>query len=295
MMAGFSGDAYKATKIKKNAAQNLRTYPAVNGGKTEVGLTGSICYICPLLDNSKNAVMEICRKLFIPFLALCSLSACSVSRHAAKRPVAQRRTDTLHRIAFIDGISIRRDGHPSVQKAKGYHSPAPEKVGAPPTSLQTKYAQILEVATEDIEDSTLFSFIDAWWGTPYRYGGESRSGIDCSAFVQALYAVVFGIASLPRTAEQQYEDCKKIRHISRLKEGDLVFFRIHSRHISHVGVYLQNDHFVHASFSSGVMISDLHDPYWMRYYAGGGEPQEAAGDATGLAAKAEGETTDPDP
>lgn len=239
--------------------------------------------------------MEICRKLIVPFLALCSLSACSVSRHAAKRPVAQRRTDSLQQIAFIDGISIRRTGHSSVQKAKGYHSAAPEKISAPATSLQSKYAQILDVETDDIADSALFSFIDAWWGTPYRYGGDSRSGIDCSAFVQALYAMVFGIASLPRTAQEQYEDCKKIRHISRLKEGDLVFFRIHSRRITHVGVYLENDRFVHASFSSGVMISDLRDPYWMRYYAGGGEPRETAGGATGLAAKAEGEATDPDP
>lgn len=55
-----------------------------------------------------------------------------------------------------------------------------------------------------------------------------------------------------------------------LREGDLVFFRIHHRRISHVGIYLENDKFVHASTSAGVMISDLNEPYWKRYFAGAG-------------------------
>lgn len=223
--------------------------------------------------------MQVCRpKLIVPFLALFSLSACSVSRHSA-RPSAHAapKPRSPQKLAFIDGISIRGDGHSSVHKASGYQSATPEKISYAPTSLQEKYAGMLDVRPANIYDTALFSFIDSWWGTPYRFGGDSRSGIDCSAFVQTLYGAVFGITSLPRTAEQQYEDCRKIRHISRLREGDLVFFHIHSRHITHVGVYLQNHKFVHASFSSGVMISDLTDPYWTRYFAGGGEPLEMQG------------------
>jgi lipoprotein Spr len=55
-----------------------------------------------------------------------------------------------------------------------------------------------------------------------------------------------------------------------MREGDLVFFKIGQNTVSHVGVYLTNDRFVHASTSSGVMISDLKEPYWKKYYAGGG-------------------------
>ena len=55
-----------------------------------------------------------------------------------------------------------------------------------------------------------------------------------------------------------------------MKEGDLVFFKIGQSTVSHVGVYLANDRFVHASTSSGVMISDLNEAYWKKYYAGGG-------------------------
>jgi lipoprotein Spr len=222
--------------------------------------------------------MKVCRNLILPFLVMSFLSACSLFKHT-QTAVHETATpaDTSSDLAFIDGISIQRNSHPSSQRVNGYHSPEPKVAtgSLTATALQEKYAQILEVSSGDIDDTELFSFIDSWWGTPYRYGGDSRSGIDCSAFVQALYAAVFGITTIPRTAQEQYDDSKKIKHISRLKEGDLVFFRIRSRHISHVGIYLQNDKFVHASFSSGVMISDLNDHYWRRYFAGGGEPREA--------------------
>lgn len=221
--------------------------------------------------------MRVCHNLILLLLCITFFSACSTMKQSqtTRKPAAPSRDD--QDIAFIDGISIHQNGHSTKQKSQGYESPAP-LVATPDinaSTLQQKYASILEVPTGEIDNEQLFSFIDSWWGTPYRYGGESRSGIDCSAFVQILYASVFGIASLPRTAEQQYKDSKKIKHINRLKEGDLVFFRIHSRRISHVGIYLKNNKFVHASFSSGVMISDLTDKYWKRYYAGGGEPLEA--------------------
>lgn len=235
--------------------------------------------------------MKECRNLFFLFLAMSLLSACSMMKGVQTvhdQASSAHQTKDSDKITFINDITIKRNGHLSTQKVKGYSSPLPASslnrgMESPAIlTLQQKYAQMLGVPDTDIDDSSLYSFIDSWYGTPYLYGGDSRSGIDCSAFVQLLYGAVFGIISLPRTADEQYKDSKKIKRIHKLKEGDLVFFHIHSRRINHVGVYLQNDKFINASVSSGVTISDLTDPYWQRYFACGGEPRQAV-DATGVA------------
>lgn len=117
--------------------------------------------------------------------------------------------------------------------------------------------------------TSLYSFIDEWYGTPYRLGGTTKRGIDCSAFVRELYGKVYQ-TSLLRTAYEQFISSIRLFSTSQLKEGDLVFFKIHGSRISHVGVYLSNGDFVHSSCSKGVTISNLSDTYWSRYYAGGG-------------------------
>lgn len=215
------------------------------------------------------------------FVTLTVLSACSFTRHshtAREQAPPPSKVSTRSDLTFIDNISIHQNGKASVHNVEGFESKVPATPAHPihASMLQRKFAKFLEVApSQVIANPDLWSFIDNWWGTPYRYGGESRNGIDCSAFVQALYSIVFGISTLPRTAQQQYSDSRKIKRIKNLKPGDLVFFRIHSRHISHVGVYLQNNKFVNASSSSGVTISDLTDHYWKRYFVCGGEPKEA--------------------
>lgn len=137
-------------------------------------------------------------------------------------------------------------------------------------TIQTKYAEMLRVLPQAITNMSLYSFIDEWYGVRYHLGGTDKTGIDCSAFVQRLYEQVFK-TSLVRTAFEQFNFCRLVFDTASLKEGDLVFFRIHSRRISHVGIYLMNNFFVHASSSHGVMISSLTDGYWQRYFAGAGE------------------------
>lgn len=135
--------------------------------------------------------------------------------------------------------------------------------------LNLKYANMLGVLPQVITNDLLYDFIDEWYGTRYRLGGTDKRGIDCSAFVQRLYARVFNV-SLFRTAAEQFNLCHSIWNKEELKEGDLVFFNIRTKRISHVGIYLMNDYFVHSCTSQGVMISKLSDAYWKKYYAGAG-------------------------
>lgn len=134
------------------------------------------------------------------------------------------------------------------------------------SSIQFKYALLLDMEVEQIQNLPLFRIIDNWLGTRYRLGGSNKDGIDCSAFMQVLFSSLYGI-NLPRTAREQYHMAKRISR-TELKEGDLVFFNT-TGGVSHVGMYLQNNKFVHAS-SSGVTISDLFDDYWMRKLVGVG-------------------------
>ena len=135
------------------------------------------------------------------------------------------------------------------------------------SALQIKYAVLLSTPAEEVKNAKMFEFIDDWYGTPYRLGGTTKKGVDCSAFSQFLFASVYGL-SIPRTAKEQYNLTNRISR-TQLKEGDLIFFNTNGG-ISHVGVYLQNNKFVHASTSGGVMISDIFDEYWARKFVGVG-------------------------
>ena len=138
-----------------------------------------------------------------------------------------------------------------------------------PEVLVSKYADMINVSPKNINNFPLFRFIDDWYGTEYRYGGTDNTGIDCSAFSQKLYGQVYGI-ELERTAREQRREAERIKHADDAEEGDLIFFRARRFRVSHVGVYLANGYFVHASSSQGVVISNLNNRYWKRRYAGCG-------------------------
>lgn len=136
------------------------------------------------------------------------------------------------------------------------------------TGLQFKYSILLDTEVEAINNINLFEIIDDWYGTPYRLGGSTKSGIDCSAFMQVVYSGLFGI-TLPRTSREQFNSVRPVS-LTELKEGDLVFFSTRGSGVSHVGFYLQNNKFVHAGTSTGVTVSDLTDPYWAKHYLSAG-------------------------
>jgi lipoprotein Spr len=136
--------------------------------------------------------------------------------------------------------------------------------------LQLKYAVMTDATVEKMTNIPLLETIDRWWGTKYCYGGSTESCIDCSAFTQIVMRDAYN-TTLPRTSQEQFDNTQRIE-LSELQEGDLVFFHTTGRKkdITHVGVYLHNNKFVHAATSGGVMISDLNEKYWQPRYRGAG-------------------------
>jgi len=109
-------------------------------------------------------------------------------------------------------------------------------------------------------DNRMMDEIESWMGTPYAYGGESRNGVDCSAFTRAVYSAVN--IEIPRTATQQAADAETVTP-SNLQFGDLIFFNTSGSGISHVGIYIGNGFFAHASSSRGVVRESLSKQYYM--------------------------------
>lgn len=180
-------------------------------------------------------------------------------------------------IEFLENISVKPgtiylkkasnalDGNGTVRNTATNYEAMPANMSDVEKAnwLQLKYSIKMDVAVEEIRNIPLLQKIDEWWGTPYCLGGSSKGCIDCSYFTLDVMKNIYDI-NLKRTAAEQYEQCQRIEW-TNLKEGDLIFFKTEGRRtISHVGIYLTNNKFAHASTSQGVTISDLADPYWQR-------------------------------
>lgn len=130
---------------------------------------------------------------------------------------------------------------------------------------------VLGIDTEQNDNHKLYVEAAQWMGVPYKNGGNSKKGIDCSGLTRAIYNKVYRY-KLERTSDGQLKNnCRKISK-KHLKEGDLVFFHEERsrRTANHVGVYLKNNKFIHASSSRGVIVSDLNEDYWKRHWLAGG-------------------------
>ena len=114
----------------------------------------------------------------------------------------------------------------------------------------------------------LFYKVFEWLGTKYKYAGETKQGIDCSGFVSEMYKHAYCI-TLSGGSRDIFPTTTPLEK-NELKEGDLVFFKIKKGQISHIGIYLGNNKFAHASVNSGVIVSDLDEEYYKRYFYKGG-------------------------
>ena len=140
----------------------------------------------------------------------------------------------------------------------GCASSAPAHTSAPSDAEYTAEPSSAQQTARQLETAA-----ERWIGTPYRYGGTSARGIDCSGLIQILYADALGL-ELPRTTRDQRRVGRSVAP-QRWQPGDLLFFDTPGK-ARHAGIYLRDGRFVHASTSQGVMISDLAEPYWQRTY-----------------------------
>jgi lipoprotein Spr len=178
---------------------------------------------------------------------------------------------------FLDNIAVL----PGEVKVAGVKVAAPPVAETEPKknvgtaydaalSLPNKYANLLGVAPTSLTNLQLLAQMEKWFGTQYCFGGSTDSCIDCSSFTQVILRDVYNV-KIPRNSQQQFDASTKIE-TENLKEGDLVFFNTVSASmiITHVGVYVCNNKFVHASTSKGVTINDLSEKYFAKAYRGAG-------------------------
>jgi len=125
-----------------------------------------------------------------------------------------------------------------------------------------------------IQNQELYNQVYQWYGVPYRYGGMAKTGTDCAGFVKSVFKAIYNV-DLARSATAQYPQCRQV--IGEPHEGDLVFFNIRGRYLSHVGIYLQNGYFAHAATHSGVIISNLNEAYYKAYFYRYGAPPTVPG------------------
>lgn len=131
-----------------------------------------------------------------------------------------------------------------------------------------QYSNRLGYTITYINNPRLFQKVSEWMGVPYKYSGSSRKGIDCSGLVCEVVRSCYDI-TITGSANDLFRTVEPLKK-SDLREGDLVFFKIQKSRISHVGIYLGQNRFVHASLQKGVIVSHLEDPYYERYFYKGG-------------------------
>ena len=128
--------------------------------------------------------------------------------------------------------------------------------------LQPERIGIADPAHRHVE-ALLNLYFQDWQGTPYKLGGLTHRGVDCSGFTLRTYREIFGL-NLPRTAREQARWGEKV-DVEKLQPGDLLFFKT-GMFQRHVGIFLNNSDFVHASRSKGVTVSRLDDDYWQQHF-----------------------------
>ncbi len=214
------------------------------------------------------------KAIILSSFVVSSLAAIAQTNPSKAKPDA---TQTAYK--FLDDISIEPAAEPAAKSITAIPDVKKQLLAVAHSAegsiesaeaLHFKYSLLLDVEVELVKNTSLFRTIDQWYGVKYLFGGSTKAGIDCSALMQVFFTSMYGIA-LPRTAKMQYDFSRKISR-TELKEGDLLFFNTRGG-VSHVGMYLANNKFVHASVK-GVTISDMFEPYYASRLIGTGRVLE---------------------
>ena len=131
----------------------------------------------------------------------------------------------------------------------------------------------LGIDIEMKDNHALYVESSNWLGVPYRSGGTTKRGVDCSGLTSNIYKNVYSKDLERNSEDQRKKDCRKVKK-GKLREGDLVFFHNgrKKKRATHVGIYLKDRKFIHASASQGVIISTLEEDYWKQHWLNGGRP-----------------------
>ena len=204
------------------------------------------------------------KKKFLFYLAVAfstiSLQSC-VSNYVVSAPnLYPEDYKTSAKFASIDSQKLENDKKELLSSFDG----SPALTGASLNSA-LKNAQIANAIRHSQTIDGILSEAESYLGTPYRFGGITRNGIDCSAFVLSVFGAAVGM-NLPRVAASQATEGEEVSK-ENLQKGDLVFFSHGSGRISHVGIVEEvtpdgDVKFIHSATSKGVMISSLADSYW---------------------------------
>ncbi len=209
--------------------------------------------------------MNILSKTFVLLTITIGMMSCGGSKKTEQEALAKMKRDS---------IAIAKKNNAIAKKNN-------EKKENAILPIQKKYAAILGIPPIQVDNIPLFEFIDDWMNTPYKLGGETKQGIDCSFFTQYVFHDVYGNL-IERTAQKQFDapDTNKFKGQHNLKQGDLIFFNSSGSEfddITHVGFYLGNDKFVHStsrrasSGRNGVQISNLKKHPWKKMFVAAGK------------------------
>ncbi|MDQ0592039.1 lipoprotein Spr [Chryseobacterium ginsenosidimutans] len=195
----------------------------------------------------------------VALVSTVSLQSCVTNYVVSKPATYAKEYKTDAKLASIETNKMEQD------KQKLINSFLAEKAATLVNAKNTiKNSDIAKSIRHNKTIDGILTEAQTYLGTPYRYGGMTRNGIDCSAFVLSVFGAAAGL-NLPRVAASQSQEGEKIEK-ENLQKGDLIFFS-HGKRISHVGIVesVTEDgevKFIHAATSKGVMISSLNDSYW---------------------------------
>ncbi|WP_374460507.1 C40 family peptidase [Chryseobacterium taeanense] len=195
----------------------------------------------------------------VALVSTVSLQSCVTNYVVSKPATYAKEYKTDAKLASIDMNKMEQD------KQQLINSFLAEKAASLANAKNSiKNSEIAKAIMHNKTIDNILTEAQTYLGTPYRYGGMTRNGIDCSAFVLSVFGAAAGL-SLPRVAASQSKEGETVDK-ENLQKGDLIFFS-HGRRISHVGIVESVDEngeikFIHAATSKGVMISSLNDSYW---------------------------------